>query len=131
MVQRSNRNGNEKTPQRKEGFIWKRENAVCCVLCFSNSKTASRTKGRPGGAQVQGAGIMPVALIQVGPQGHFTYIYITTPVVSALKNYHAWGFLEAPTDFFKCFWIQKAVSLLKPPHGGFRIETAAAKPFQK
>jgi hypothetical protein len=34
--------------------------------------------------------------------------------------YYAWGFLEVPTDILNHFWIQAAVSLLKPPHGGFR-----------
>jgi hypothetical protein len=29
-----------------------------------------------------------VAFIQVGPPGYFIYISITTPVVSALKNYY-------------------------------------------
>ena len=47
------------------------------------------------------------------------------------KNYYTYSFLEAPTDFFKCFWIQVVVSLLKPPHGGFRSETAVTKPFRK
>jgi hypothetical protein len=53
-------------------------------------------------------------------------IPITTPVVPALKNYCIWSFLGAPADIFSHFWIQVAVSLslLKPPHGGFRIETA-------
>ena len=31
---------------------------------------------------------------------------------------------RSPTDFFNHFWIQVAVSLLQPPHGGFRSETA-------
>jgi hypothetical protein len=34
-------------------------------------------------------------------------------------------------DLFKHFWIQVAVSLLKLPCGGFRIETAVTKPFRK
>jgi hypothetical protein len=29
-----------------------------------------------------------VPLIRVGPPGHFTHISITTPIVSALKNYY-------------------------------------------
>jgi hypothetical protein len=37
------------------------------------------------------------------------------------------SFLEAPADFLKHFWIQVAVLLLKPPHGGFRSETAVAR----
>jgi hypothetical protein len=36
--------------------------------------------------------------------------------------------VEVPTDILNRFWIQVAVSLLKPPYsamyGGFRIETA-------
>jgi hypothetical protein len=63
--------------------------------------------------------------------GVFTHISITTPVVSALKNYYIQSFLEAPMDFLKYFWIQVAVALLKPPHGGFRSETAVTKPFRK
>ena len=30
---------------------------------------------------------MSVTFIRVGPQGYFTHISITTPIVSALKNY--------------------------------------------
>jgi hypothetical protein len=54
------------------------------------------------------------------------------PIVSALKNYHAWGFLGVPTEILNHFWIQVAVLLLKPPpHGGFRSETVATQPFRK
>jgi hypothetical protein len=52
------------------------------------------------------------------------------PVVSALKNYHVWSFLEFPTDFLNRFWIQVAVSLLKPPHGGFISLLTCHAPFQ-
>jgi hypothetical protein len=39
---------------------------------------------------------------------------------------------RSPSGFFKALlWIQVAVSLLKPPHGGFRRETAVTKPFRK
>jgi hypothetical protein len=43
-----------------------------------------------------------------------------------LINYYIWSFLEVTTDIVNHFWIQVqvAVSLLKPPHGGFGIETA-------
>ena len=75
--------------------------------------------------------IISVTVIRVGPPGYFTHVSTTTPIVSALKNYYVWGFLEVPTDFIKCFWIQVTVSLLKPPHGGFRSETAVTKPFRK
>ena len=44
-------------------------------------------------------GHMPVALIRVGPPGYFTQISITTPVVSALKNYNIQSFLGVLTDF--------------------------------
>ena len=74
---------------------------------------------------------IPVTVIQGGPPGYFIHISITTPIVSALKNYYRQSFLEAPTDFLNHFWIQVAVSLLKPPHGGFRSKTAATKPFRK
>jgi hypothetical protein len=33
------------------------------------------------------------------------------------------SFLEVQTDILNHFWIQVVVSLLKPPHGGFVIET--------
>jgi hypothetical protein len=33
--------------------------------------------------------------------------------------------------FLKYFWIQVAVSLLKPPRSGFRSKTAVTKPFRK
>jgi hypothetical protein len=48
-----------------------------------------------------------------------------------LENYYTWSFLEVPADFLNHFWIQAAVSELKPPHGGFRIETAVTWPFRK
>jgi hypothetical protein len=32
--------------------------------------------------------LISVPLIRVGPPGHFIHISITTPVVSALKNYY-------------------------------------------
>ena len=42
-------------------------------------------------------------------------ITITTPVVSALKNYYIQSFLEAPADFLNHLWIQVAVSEVKRP----------------
>jgi hypothetical protein len=33
-----------------------------------------------------------------------------------------YSFLEAPTNFFNCFWIKVAVSLLKPPHGSSELK---------
>jgi hypothetical protein len=71
-----------------------------------------------------------VPLIQVGPPGYFIHVPITTPIVSALKNYYISSFLEAPAGILKNFWIQVVVLLLKPPHGGFRSETAVTKPFR-
>jgi hypothetical protein len=53
----------------------------------------------------------------------YTYFYAHAHRLR-LENYYIWSFLEAPTDFFNHFWIQVAVLLLEPPHGGFRIETA-------
>jgi hypothetical protein len=47
----------------------------------------------------------------------------TTPIVPALKKYHAQSYLEVH------FWIQVAVLLLKPLYGGIRSETAVASPF--
>jgi hypothetical protein len=34
------------------------------------------------------------------------------------------SFLEVPTDILNHFWIHVVVSILKPPQGVFRIETA-------
>jgi hypothetical protein len=75
--------------------------------------------------------------IYIYPQVFYTYFYcINTPVVPpgmlhifllykrTLINCYTYSFLEAPTGFFNHFWIQVAISLLKPPHGGFRSETA-------
>jgi hypothetical protein len=64
---------------------------------------------------------MPVAFIQVRPPGYFTHVSITTPIVSALKNYYKYNFLEVPTDFFKP---------LLDPGDRFTSETAARR-FQK
>ena len=63
----------------------------------------------------------PVGVLQISefhsssPLGHFIHVSIITPVVSVLKNYCVWSFLEVPTDIFNHFWIQIAVSILKPP----------------
>jgi hypothetical protein len=50
-----------------------------------------------------------VTAIRVRPPGYFTHVSITTPVVSASKNYYIESFLEVPTDFVA------AVSEVKPP----------------
>jgi hypothetical protein len=42
------------------------------------------------------------------PLGFLIHISITTPVVSALKNYCIWGFLEVQTNILYHFWIQVA-----------------------
>jgi hypothetical protein len=44
---------------------------------------------------------MSVPVFQVGPPGYFIHVSITTPIVTALKNY------------LKYFWIQVAVSEVK------------------
>jgi hypothetical protein len=62
--------------------------------------------------------------VNVRHPGYFAHISITTPIVTALKNYYVQSFLEAPADILKHFWIQVAVSLLKPTYGSFRSETA-------
>jgi hypothetical protein len=95
---------------------------------FDASRVSQPTPNAP---EVPRAIGMSVALIQVRPPGHFAHVSITTPVVSAWKNYYIWSFLEVPTDFLKYIWVQVAASLLKPPHGGFRSETAVTKPFWK
>jgi hypothetical protein len=58
---------------------------------------------------------MSAAFIQVGPPGYFTHISITTPVVSALKNYFT---SRAPSGSPNGF-SQK----LLDPGGGFTSET--------
>jgi hypothetical protein len=59
-----------------------------------------------------------------GPPSYVTHISITTPIVSALKNYYRWNLLEVPTDFLNHFWIQVTVSEVKQPlHGRFGSET--------
>jgi hypothetical protein len=48
------------------------------------------------------------------------------PVVSGLRL-EKLLYIElsrSSSGFLKCIWIQVAVSLLKPPHGGLRSETA-------
>jgi hypothetical protein len=51
-----------------------------------------------------------VNFIQVTPLGYFIHISITitTPIVSALKNYYVWSFLEVPADILNHFWVQVA-----------------------
>ena len=66
---------------------------------------------------------IPVTVIQGGPPGYFTHISITTPIVSASKNYYVPGFLEVPTDILNHFWIQV-------PGGRFTFETATRR-FRK
>jgi hypothetical protein len=58
-----------------------------------------------------------VAFIQVGPPGHFTHIFITTSVISALNRLS-----RISNGYFKP---------LLDPGGGFRNETAVTKPFRK
>jgi len=53
----------------------------------------------------------------------------TVPRARATCTAHIYS--TVPTDILNHFWIQVAVSLLKPPHGGFRSETAVTKPFRK
>ena len=54
----------------------------------------------------------------------FVHISITTPIVSALKNYYIQSLLEVLTDVLNHFWIQMAVSEVKRPlHGRFGSET--------
>jgi hypothetical protein len=59
---------------------------------------------------------------KIGTRGVlYIHISITTLVVSAIKKYYTRSFLEVPTDF----------KPLLDPGGGFSIETAITKPFQK
>jgi hypothetical protein len=66
------------------------------------------------------------------PGVFYTYFYKHAHRLRLEKLlYNRWNFLEVPTDFFKYFWIQVAVSLLKPPPGVLRSYTAVTKPFRK
>jgi hypothetical protein len=56
-----------------------------------------------------------VKKIQVTPLGCFIHIPLTTPVVSALKKYYIWSFLEVPADFLNHFWIEVVFSEVKRP----------------
>jgi hypothetical protein len=51
----------------------------------------------------------------VDPLGYFIHFSITTPIVSALKNYYIESYLEVPTDILNQFWIQVVVSEAKRP----------------
>jgi hypothetical protein len=57
----------------------------------------------------------------------YTYsYYITTPIAFALKNHYRMstvGLSRISNGYFKKL-LGSGGSLLKPPHGGFRIETA-------
>jgi hypothetical protein len=66
-----------------------------------------------------GGGIISVPVIQVGPLGYFVNISITTPIVSALKNYIEVS--RNPNGYSK---------QLLDPGGGFTSETAKRR-FQK
>ena len=69
------------------------------------------------------------------PPRCFIHISITTTIASALKTIVHRDFLKfkLKTNILNHFWIQVAISLLKPTRGGFRIETVVTntKPFQK
>jgi hypothetical protein len=63
---------------------------------------------------------MSVPLIQDQRPGYFINISVTTPIVSALKNYYIQSFLEVPAG----------LKALLDPGGNFTSETAARR-FQK
>jgi hypothetical protein len=52
------------------------------------SQFASSGPAGPGGTTRMKVTDMPVAVIQVRPPGYFIHVSITTPIVSALKNYY-------------------------------------------
>jgi hypothetical protein len=93
------------------------ETAIEKSGCASHG-TSQEEAARSEHAHVQGYS-KSLAFIRVGPPGYFTHITITTPIVSALKNYYRWGFLEVPTDILNHFWIQVT------------SETAVTRPFRK
>jgi hypothetical protein len=68
-------------------------------------------------------GATSVTFIRVGPQGYFTHISITTPIVSALKKLLYLELSRRPNGFFN-------FKVLLDPGGGFNSETAARQ-FQK
>jgi hypothetical protein len=75
-------------------------------------------------------------VIRVEPRGYFINIPVlcyaipvTTPVVSALKNYYTYrymGLSRISNGFFLSAsgFVFVSLLFLKPPHGGFRIEAA-------
>ena len=58
------------------------------------------------------------------PQLFYTYFYNHARRLRMENLLYPEGFLEAPAGTLNHFCIQVAVLLLKPPHGGFRSETA-------
>jgi hypothetical protein len=69
----------------------------CISPCMNTATVPHRHEHSHSAMPHKGMSGKSVALIQARPPGHFKHVSITTPIVSALKNYCAWGFLEAPT----------------------------------
>jgi hypothetical protein len=66
------------------------------------------------------------------PQLFYTYFYNHAHRLRLEKLlYTCIEFPRSSNGFLNHFWIQVTVSLLKPPHGGLRIETAVTRPFRK
>jgi hypothetical protein len=54
---------------------------------------------------------------KIDPQLFYKYFYNHASRLPLEKLLPLELSIECPTDFFNHFWIQVAVSLLKPPHG--------------
>ena len=66
-----------------------------------------------------------------GPFPPVKIFFKNTPIARAFRSYTTHNFLEFSVDIFDYSRDYAAVSLLKPPRGGFRSETATSYPFQK
>ena len=106
---------------------------------FKTSESRQRFQKRNGRYELRnrfGSGRLQISPFHSrgAPGVFYTYFYNHARRLR-LEKLFIQSFLEVPTGFFKYFWIQVAVSLslslLKPPHGGFRSETAVTKPFRK
>ena len=63
-----------------------REEALACSLLYPHGPPVGVGVGTQHNAQCPHC--MSATVIRVGPPGYFTHFSITTPIVSALKNYY-------------------------------------------
>ena len=121
--------------------LGKIRNAIC-PLVDSPAPTGNAYCNTPGHAPAPAhkmsacvsARCSPLSALHRPPSGFhsrwtpgvfYTHFYNHARRLRLEKLLCAESFLEVPTDFLNHIWIQVAVSLLKPSHGGFRSETAA------